>query len=134
MSENGGEDENSDDSGGDSDQECNGRPVGDVSLSLDATLEILANHDRREIIEYLRDTADQTATIDELANHLVSQKAEQAAEHPGHDYVQTTLHHIHIPKLVDSGLIDYDARNQEVRYWGSERLEKWHDRIKNRGD
>ena len=133
MSDNGRDDENSDDSD-DSSDEADDRPVGDVSLSLDTTLEILANRDRRSVIEYLRDTPYHTATIDELANHLVSRKAEQATEHPGHDHVRTTLHHVHVPKLVDAGVIDYDARNQEIRYWGSERLETWHDRICNRED
>jgi hypothetical protein len=134
MSENGEEDENSDDSDGKSDEPCDERPVGDVSLSLDTTLEILANRDRRAIIDYLRDESNHTATIDELANYLVSRKAEQATEHPGHDHVQTTLHHIHVPKLVDAGVIDYDARNQEIRYWGSDRLETWHDQIRSRED
>jgi hypothetical protein len=133
MSDNERDDENSDDSD-DSSDEADDRPVGDVSLSLDTTLEILANRDRRAVIEYLRDSPGHTATINELANHLVSRKAEQATEHPGHDHVQTTLHHIHVPKLVDAGVIDYDARNQEIRYWGSERLEAWHDQIRNRED
>lgn len=132
MSDNGGEDENADDSDGQPDETCDKGPIGDVSLSLDTTLEILANNDRRAIIEYLRDAADQTATIDELANYLISQKSKQSEEYPGHDHIQTTLHHIHIPKLVDAGLIDYDARNQKIRYWGSDRLERWHERIQNR--
>jgi hypothetical protein len=132
MCENERENEDADDSDGKSDEACDKGPVSDVSLSLDTTLEILANNDRRAIIEYLRDVADQTATIDELVNYLVSQKSKQSDEYPGRDHVQTTLHHIHIPKLVDAGLIDYDARNQEIRYWGSDRLERWHERIQNR--
>jgi hypothetical protein len=132
MSDNGEDERNANEGDGQSDESCDDRPVGDVSLSLDTALEILANHDRRAIIEYLRDTSDHTATIDELANYLVSQKAERASEHPGRDHLQTTLHHVHVPKLVDSGLIDYDARNQEIRYRGSDRLERWHDRIQGR--
>ena len=134
MSGNGGEDGESDDSDGQSSETCHQRPVGSTSLSLDATLEILAHHDRRAIIDYLRDTDDQTATISELANHLASQKAKQSHERPGNDHIRTTLHHIHMPKLVDAGIVDYDARSQEIRYWGSERLETWHDRIQDRDD
>lgn len=105
------------------------RPAGSVTLSLDATLELLANHDRRAIISYLRDAPRQTATVDELAEHLVERCAAQTGERPGQSHVRSTLHHIHVPKLVDAGVVDYDARTQEVRYWGSERLEAWHERI-----
>jgi hypothetical protein len=104
-------------------------PAGSVTLSLDATLELLANHDRRAIISYLRDASRRTATVDELAKHLVERCAAQTGERPGRSHVRSTLHHIHVPKLVDAGVVDYDARTQEVRYWGSERLEAWHDRI-----
>jgi hypothetical protein len=134
MSDNGGDDEHSDDSDGHSDGARDRRPVGEVSLSLDTTLEILADHDRRAIIDYLRDDADQTATVEELAGHLVSQTAEKVDERPSSDRVQTMLHHVHVPKLVDVGLVDYDARNEEIRYWGSERLDRWHERIQNRDD
>ncbi|WP_135825447.1 DUF7344 domain-containing protein [Halorussus ruber] len=134
MSDNGGDDVHSDDSDDHSGGARDQRPVAEVSLSLDSTLEILADHDRRVIIDYLRAEADQTATVGELADYLVSQKVEKADERPSSDRVQTMLHHIHVPKLVDVGLVDYDARNEEIRYWGSERLERWHERIQNRDD
>ncbi|WP_128477699.1 DUF7344 domain-containing protein [Halorussus pelagicus] len=104
-------------------------PAGNVTLSLDATLELLANHDRRAIISYLRDASRRTATADELADHLVERRAERTGERPGRSHVLSTLHHIHIPKMVDAGVVDYDARTQEIRYWGSDRLERWHERI-----
>ncbi|UPV99186.1 hypothetical protein M0R88_11685 [Halorussus gelatinilyticus] len=141
MSENGGNDE-SDGNDGDRDDapaECDDgrdrakahddRPAGSVTLSLDATLELLANHDRRAIVAYLRDASDRTATVSELSDHLVERRAERTGERPGQSHVYSTLYHIHIPKLVDAGVVDYDARTEEVRYWGSERLETWHDRI-----
>ena len=134
MSDDRGDDEQSADSDGESDSARDQRPVGEVSLSLDTTLEILADHDRRAVIDYLRDDADRTATVEELANYLVSQRVEKADERPSSDRVQTMLHHIHVPKLVDVGLVDYDARNEEIRYWGSERLERWHERIQSRDD
>ncbi|UPV73121.1 hypothetical protein M0R89_11235 [Halorussus limi] len=121
------------DSGDRSDrEESTDESVGSVTLSLDATLELLANHDRRAIISYLRDATRQTATADELADHLVERRAARTGERPGRSHVLSTLHHIHLPKLVDAGVVDYDARRQEVRYWGSERLETWHERIEAR--
>ncbi|WP_276300378.1 DUF7344 domain-containing protein [Halorussus lipolyticus] len=134
MSENGGDDDQSDDSDDCTDSARDRRPVGDVSLSIDTTLELLADHDRRVVIDYLQDGDDRTVTIDELATYLASRTDECAADPPSADRVQTMLHHVHVPKLVDTGVVDYDARNEEVRYWGSERLERWHERIRNRDD
>lgn len=107
-------------------------PARDVTLSLDATLELLANHDRRAIVAYLRDATCQTATVDELADHLVERRTERSGERPGRSHVVSTLHHIHVPKLADAGVVDYDARTKEIRYWGCDRLERWHERIESR--
>lgn len=157
MSENGGDDDQSDDGDACGDDAREPRPVGDVSLSLDTTLELLADRDRRVVLDYLRDADDRTATIDELAAHLVSQTDDLPSADggdgppsadrgddppntdcgdgpPSADHVQTMLHHVHVPKLVDTGVVDYDARNEEIRYWGSKRLERWHDRIQKRDD
>ncbi|WP_137283576.1 DUF7344 domain-containing protein [Halorussus salinisoli] len=145
MSDNGGNErdsDDSDDSATSDDRAAGGRPEASsdqlpatgVSLSLDATLELLAHYDRRAILGYLRDTSDDTATIDELVDHLVAKKTEQTGEQPGRDHVLSTLHHVHVPKLADAGVIDYDARNKEIRYWGSDRLEEWYDRIRNQKD
>ena len=138
MSENGGNGSDADDdrdekSERDDQRDCVGsstdRPAGSVTLSLDATLELLANHDRRAIISYLRDTPDATATTEDLTDYLVERRAARTGERPARSHVHSTLHHIHVPKLVDAGVVDYDARTKEVRYWGTERLETWHDRI-----
>ncbi|WP_202932535.1 DUF7344 domain-containing protein [Halorussus salinus] len=138
MSENG---ENGSDAGDDRDEESErddrrdhgdssaDRPAERVTLSLDATLELLANHDRRAVLSYLREGSDRTATVDELTDYLVERRTVRTGERPARSHVRSTLHHIHVPKLVDAGVVDYDPRTEEVRYWGSERLETWHDRI-----
>ncbi|WP_210424956.1 DUF7344 domain-containing protein [Halorussus halobius] len=131
MVNDGGEKSDSvDDDPGD---ECDGtapNPGGPGTLSLDETLEILANHERRDVLGWLMDAPDGTATVDELVDHLVARRAERTGERPGRGHVTTTLHHVHLPKLADAGVVAYDARSQEVRYWSDDRLEAWHDRIR----
>ncbi|WP_276281175.1 winged helix-turn-helix domain-containing protein [Halorussus caseinilyticus] len=143
MADNGGDDRKSDEgtctdsddsAGASNDSPETDQPTPGVSLSLDATLELLAHSDRRAILDYLLDAEDSTATVGELADYLVAKKAERTGEQPGHDHVLSTLHHVHIPKLADSGVVDYDPRTKEVRYWGSDRLETWHERIQSRED
>lgn len=126
MTNKGGRDDAPEDDGEDSAD----RPTRSVPLSLDATLELLANYDRRCILEYLMESQHGTATVDELVEHLLEKQAERTGERPAYDHVLTTLHHIHVPKLVDAGVVEYDARSQEIRYWSNDRLEKWHRRIR----
>lgn len=100
------------------------------SLSLDETLELLANHERRDALGFLMSAPDGTATVDELVDHLVARRAERTGERPGRGHVTTTLHHVHLPMLADAGVVVYDARNQVIRYWPDDRLEAWHDRVR----
>lgn len=103
--------------------------VHDVSLSLDAILSLLAHHQRRDLLEYLSGSSAPTATVEECVGHIVQREEARTGRRPGHDQVETALHHAHIPKLVDAGIVDYDARNREIRYWGNAELETWLDRI-----
>lgn len=108
--------------------------VHDVALSLDAILSLLAHHQRRDLLAYLSEEAAPTATVEECVGHLVEQEAERTGKRPGHEQVETALHHSHVPKLVDAGIVDYDARNREIRYWGDDELEAWLDRMDERTD
>lgn len=129
MSDNGGNGERSDDRE-DRTDESTDRASDDVSLSIDATLALLSNFDRRCILSYLTDQSDGCATVDELVDYLVARKAERSGTRPSHDHVLTTLHHVHVPKLADAGVVEYDARSQEIRHRGNERLERWLGRVR----
>lgn len=108
-----------------------GRPASRVSsLSLDSALNLLADYDRRRLLGYLVRDPDGTATVDELVDHLVRKRAERTGESPDPERVETALHHVHIPKLADSGVVEFDDRSGEIRYWGEDRLEAWFDRIR----
>lgn len=101
----------------------------DVSLSLDAILSLLANQQRRDLLHYLTDSSAQTAPLDECVGHLMEREEERSGQRSGHDQVEKALHHVHIPKLADAGLLEYDVRSQVVRYYGHEHLESWLGRI-----
>lgn len=97
--------------------------VPDAALSLNAILELLAHHDRRLILRFLSEAPDHTATVDELVNHLIEEETEQTGKRPGRDQLKMQLHHTHLPKLTEAGVVEYDTRSQELRYWRHERLE-----------
>lgn len=96
-----------------------------ISLSLDATLDVLSVADRRTILATLVEAPDNVVTLDELVNQLVEQKAERSGELPSPDHLEMQIHHLHLPKLAEVDLVEYDVRSEEIRYWPDERLEAW---------
>lgn len=92
-------------------------------LSLDAILDLLANRRRRHLIEYLQDVPRDVGSFEEATKYIITQLAIRTGEQPNHDDVQSSLQHIHIPKLADAGVVEYDIRSQELRYRQNERLE-----------
>lgn len=102
----------------------------DVALSVDTILSLLANTQRRELLHHLREASSETCAVDDCIAHILRREEAMTGERPGHDHVAARLHHVHIPKLAEAGVIDYDARSQTIRYWGHERLEDWFEHIR----
>lgn len=98
-------------------------------LSLDTTLEILSQRERRYILSYLADSSENVATLDELVEGIFRAKTNRGDEAPTRDTIKSSLYHIHLPTLTDAGVVEYDARSQQLRYWADERLERWLERI-----
>lgn len=101
----------------------------EVSLSLDAILYLLADHHRRDLLRYLVESPGETCSFDECTDHLVTRGAERAEERPARVRVEARLRHVHVPRLADADVLEYDSRSQEIRYRGHDRLEFWLDRI-----
>lgn len=103
------------------------RDVHSVSLSLDEILSILAHRRRRDLVRYFVENSTPTVSVAECVEYLAEQEGQQADD--PHDYIRKRLHHVHVPKLADAGVIEYDARSKEIRYWGQDELERWLERI-----
>lgn len=108
--------------------------VHQVSLSLDAILSLLSDRHRRDLLRYLMESDDRTCTHDKCIGYITRQEEQRRGERPGHDEIAAALYHIHIPKLSDAGVIEYDGRSQEIRYWGNDRLEEWLQQIQEAED
>lgn len=94
-----------------------------ADLSLNALLEVVAHHQRREILRVLVDAPDHTASVDELMNHVSDLEVDRTGERPGRDQLEMSFHHVHLPVLTDVRLVEYDARSKDVRYRRHERVE-----------
>lgn len=100
---------------------------GDPISSPDTVHSLLSNRRRRWLLEHLTSRSDDVATLDELCEHLVAAEVEMSEDYvPSSDHreeIETSLVHIHLPKLSAVGVLEYDDRSETVRYYGDERLE-----------
>lgn len=113
--------------------ECAGDPepaLGEIPLSVDAMLDILANADRRYLLEFLADQPDNTASFEAAAKHVITETGRERGAQPNHDEVQIDLLHHHLPKLSDAGVVEYDVRSQTIRYDPDDNLEALFDRVR----
>lgn len=101
------------------------------ALSIDTVLEVLQSGIRREIVGYCVDRSARVIDVDDLADHVVSERRRsgRAVEHEG---VVAALHHKHLPILAEHGVIEYDPGRGQLRYSPDDRLEEWLARIRTR--
>lgn len=93
----------------------------DISRAFD----LLDSHRHRYVLEKLSETSDGVASVDDLVDYLLTHD-------PGtedKDRAMASLHHQVLPKLDDTGIIDYDRRSETVRYRGDELVEDLLDTI-----
>lgn len=99
------------------------------SLSVDAILDVLAHHHRRALLRSLRDTQDSQLPEDEVISLFRQQEEARVGRQPSWDHLSASLHHVHVPKLSEAGLITYDESGGMYQYHPDERVEKYLDFI-----
>lgn len=98
----------------------------DESLSVstetvDRGLGLLAHDTRRRAIEEL--ATDSTISLHALAEALALGERRTLVIPDHVDRAALELHHVHVPKLVDAGVVTRDGR--QLRYLGDEFLDEW---------
>lgn len=88
--------------------------LNDLDANIDDLFTILSNRRRRYILAYLQRMDDDVAELPELVEWVLTQEAD--CENDPQETVAGELHHIHLPKLAEVGLIDYDAPRNTIRY------------------
>lgn len=83
--------------------------------ALDALFDALGHRHRRLVLAHLRE--EPRASIDALARRVVSEERGTPPEDvppPDRRGVVVGLHHAHLPKLEDVGLIEYEGDGGDV--------------------
>lgn len=78
-------------------------------------LRVLKDGERREVYEFLRTFPRRTMALEELAEHVA-----EGEETTG---LETRLYHVHLPKLAEVGLIEFEPKRGRLRYLGDRDVE-----------
>ncbi|WP_115865105.1 DUF7344 domain-containing protein [Halorussus litoreus] len=103
-------------------------PLADSDAPLDSLFDALSNERRRAVVSFLKSSDDDAVALSELVEHVVSHDEQILSDNEqttacgaddgsdDRETVATALHHVHLPKLADAGLLDYDAGSNTVRF------------------
>lgn len=91
------------------------------AISTDKALELLADRQRRRVLHHLVDS-NGPATIDQLIE-AVSNKSSSRGPNDLRKLITVNLHHIHLPKLQEAGLIEMDTQSETIRYNPDQQVE-----------
>lgn len=96
-----------------------------MTNSLDACLQLVADRHRRRVIHHLRHGTDGTTTLENLVDQLHSSRPDNKSD-PLRDREQLAiqLHHTHLPKLAEYGVLEFELGSGTVRYQANEQVEK----------
>lgn len=77
---------------------------------------ILANRRRYHVLTALASGADRPSSFDDLAVAVTAFERVGRNDHPSDssDEVAISLHHCHLPKLADTGVLEYDRDDGAV--------------------
>lgn len=93
--------------------------------SLDTVFDLLSDQRRRYVLYHLVNAGDDVVDYEDLAEQVAVWEAEGDPSEDHVDRVAANLYHIHLPKLTDANVIDFDQRSGDVRFWGQPTVEEY---------
>jgi hypothetical protein len=95
-----------------------------MDAALDECLRVVADSHRREILNQLRVSPDGKTTRDELIDVLLRAASDsEVDQRRRRKQLTIQLHHTHLPKLANYGVVDYDDDSGTVEYQPDDRME-----------
>lgn len=100
--------------------------------SVDDLLSALSIGCNRSVLAHFRRTGDDVASLPELAAAVAERRDHATTADP--ESIALYLHHAGLPKLADTGVVDYDERRNTVRYRGHPLLDGWQGNLEGIGN
>lgn len=91
--------------------------------NLDTILQLVADRRRRQAMQQLRHEATGRMTITDLVNRMRTGGPVADDQTTHREQLAIQLHHAHLPKLAEYGVVDFDPVNGTVRYQPDEQIE-----------
>lgn len=88
-------------------------------LSVSDQCELLANPRRRAVLRYLVTRSAESVSVEDLSEYVLAEEGGRTRRD-----VTFSLCHLHLPKLADQGIIDFDPERRRVRYRAHTELER----------
>lgn len=76
-----------------------------------------ASDERGRALSYLREKEGETASFVELVVHLAGEESSRG-DASAVERIAVALYHVHLPRLEEAGVVEYDRRSRTVRYRG----------------
>lgn len=95
------------------------------TVSTEEALALLSDGRRRQVLRHLIGTGGSAVELTGLIDGITSGEPRVEGEYgPAAHRVRTRLHHVHLPKLAEAGIVEYDPQSATVRYHRSVRIER----------
>ena len=83
------------------------------NLRMDKLFDCLTHHHRRTIVEILLRSQSPMAPV-EVARKVAMESQELDGTEEAVESIVTSLYHLHLPKLTEAGLVEYDDEATEI--------------------
>jgi hypothetical protein len=93
------------------------------SPDISSLFRTLAGARRRYLLYFLVEESDGVAELDEVIKYLSSATDGETSGHRNSWGLETELYHRHFPQMEKSGIIEFDAHSETIRYRENELLE-----------
>ena len=85
--------------------------------------DVLASERRRNTLSYLTACSDRIVSREDIVDALLDCEPGEPGPTTHRELLEIDLHHVHLPKLADAVVIDYDSTSGTVEYRASADLE-----------
>jgi hypothetical protein len=96
----------------------------DGPLCQSECFELLSSKRRRVVLELMADSDRDDHSVESLATAIAQTEQQSDLAARPTRRVCLFLHHVHLPKLDDAGIVDYDAKRNSVEYTGRQRAQQ----------